>query len=117
TYTAREKNAVSGEMYFRYRTYSPTQGQFLSRDPFAYIDGSSPYAGYFGKMLGVDQWGLLGGSMSNVPGSEWLEGEIENALRQIKDFVLLPKRKHCGNMEKLIGQFVGGSNGSRAWKK
>lgn len=34
-------------MYFRARYYDPLLGEFISRDPFEYVDGMSLYRAYF----------------------------------------------------------------------
>lgn len=43
-YTGREKNAASGTMYYRYRTYEQGLGRFVGRDPIGYGGGVNIYA-------------------------------------------------------------------------
>ena len=57
TYTGRESSAVSGDYYFRYRTYGAAIGGFLTRDPLGYVDGMSQYGGYFAMGMGIDPLG------------------------------------------------------------
>ena len=58
-----KKGLNSGEsdytslLYFRARYYDPQTGEFISRDPFGYVDGMSLYRGYF-VLGGVDPLGL-----------------------------------------------------------
>jgi len=60
TYTGRELNDVSGDYYFRYRTYGAGIGGFLMRDPLddGYTDGMSQYLGYFAIRMSTDPEGL-----------------------------------------------------------
>ena len=58
-YTGRELNSVSGNHFFRYRTYSSGIGAFTSRDPLGYVDGTSLYAGYFGMGIVTDEEGTV----------------------------------------------------------
>ena len=46
-YTSRRHDTESGLMYFRARYYDPNSGEFISRDPLEYVDGTSLYRGYF----------------------------------------------------------------------
>jgi RHS repeat-associated protein len=43
TYTGRELDAESGLSYYRARSYNPTIGRFLSKDPAGLGKGTSPY--------------------------------------------------------------------------
>ena len=56
-YTSRRHDQETGLCYFRARYYDPATGEFASRDPLEYVDGSSLYRGYFG-IGGVDPLGL-----------------------------------------------------------
>lgn len=39
-YTGREQSSIHGDMYYRYRNFSPRDGRFDSRDPLGYLDNS-----------------------------------------------------------------------------
>jgi RHS repeat-associated protein len=56
-YTNRWHDEESGLINFRARYYNPLTGEFLSRDPLAFVDGMSVYRGYF-PIVGVDPLGL-----------------------------------------------------------
>jgi RHS repeat-associated protein len=43
TFTGREFDSESGLYHYRARTYSPSLGRFLSRDPLEYVDGMNLY--------------------------------------------------------------------------
>ncbi len=58
TYTGRELNPYSGNLYFRYRSYSPPLGVFTARDPLGYVDGMGLYAGHFSSRIVTDPTGL-----------------------------------------------------------
>ncbi len=51
-------NEETGEVYVRRRTYSPSDGRWLSTDPFDFIDGSNLYKAYF-VPLGSDPSGTF----------------------------------------------------------
>jgi RHS repeat-associated protein len=55
-------NEDSGLYTVRFRTYSPTLGRWLERDPAGYVDGMGLYE-YVrgGPIAGVDPWGLVDG--------------------------------------------------------
>ncbi len=56
-FTGRKLDVLTGLWYFRARYFDSALGQFISRDPMGYVDGSSLYAGYFAGN-GYDPFGL-----------------------------------------------------------
>lgn len=56
-FTGRRYEFSTQLYYFRARTYDPSTGRFLSRDPLGYVDGMSQYKGYFAHQ-GMDPFGL-----------------------------------------------------------
>jgi RHS repeat-associated protein len=66
TFTGREFDSESGLFHYRARTYSPTHGRFLSRDPLGYVDGLNLYEYVKGKPTKhTDPSGLI---LEVVPG-------------------------------------------------
>ncbi|MDP1561583.1 MAG: RHS repeat-associated core domain-containing protein [Pirellulaceae bacterium] len=65
-YTNRWHDEESGLVNFRARHYNPLTGEFLSRDPLAFVDGMSVYRGYF-PLYGVDPLGLYSEYNPNWP--------------------------------------------------
>jgi RHS repeat-associated protein len=61
-------NEDSGLYTVRFRTYSPTLGRWLERDPAGYVDGMGLYE-YVrgGPIAAVDPWGLQAGSLFAPP--------------------------------------------------
>jgi RHS repeat-associated protein len=58
TFTGREFDSESGLYFYRARTYLPTHGRFLSRDPLGYVDGMNLYEYVSGRpMKSVDPRG------------------------------------------------------------
>ncbi|QDT57272.1 tRNA(Glu)-specific nuclease WapA precursor [Caulifigura coniformis] len=51
-FSGRSFDHIAGLYYFRARYYSDSLGRFISRDPRAYVDGSSLYQAYFGTSAG-----------------------------------------------------------------
>jgi RHS repeat-associated protein len=51
-FTGREYDFESDLYHYRARTYSPTLGRFLSRDPLSYVDGMNLYEYVRGQVLG-----------------------------------------------------------------
>ena len=56
-FTGRRFDDETGLMYYRNRCYDSRAGNFISRDPYEYVDGMSMYPFYPG-FTGVDPWGL-----------------------------------------------------------
>jgi RHS repeat-associated protein len=56
-FQGRRYDPEQGLYYFRNRTYSPSLGRFVQRDPIGYVDGMNLYAAYF-VPGGVDPAGL-----------------------------------------------------------
>ena len=50
-------NPVTNDIYVRARTYQPTTGRWLSKDPLEFVDGPNLYKGYF-VPRGIDPSGL-----------------------------------------------------------
>ena len=46
THHQYESHRALGTMYFRARYYDPKTGEFISQDPYEYVDGKSLYRGY-----------------------------------------------------------------------
>ena len=72
-YTSRTHDDASGLIYFRARLYDPTTGEFTSRDPLEYIDGTSLYRGYF-VPSGLDPSGTLLVAIGGTASAYWLQG-------------------------------------------
>ena len=51
-FTGRDYDSATKTYWYRARTYSPTLGRFLQRDPLGYADGANPYA-----YVGNGPWG------------------------------------------------------------
>jgi RHS repeat-associated protein len=51
-------NPVTNDIYVRARTYEPTTGRWLSKDPLGFVDGPNLYGAYF-VPNGVDPTGLI----------------------------------------------------------
>ena len=51
-FTGRDYDQVTKTYWYRARTYSPSLGRFLQRDPLGYADGANPYA-----YVGNGPWG------------------------------------------------------------
>ena len=61
-------NEDSGLYTGRFRTYSPTLGRWLERDPAGYVDGMGLYEYVRGGAIdAVDPWGLQAGSLFAPP--------------------------------------------------
>jgi len=100
TYTGRELSYVSGDYYYRNRSYSAHSGTFMQRDPIGYeapvelvlnhkLDrnlrisgrgtGMSLYSSYFSKYLMIDPMGLAGcetcgdKKCKSLSGTDWYE--------------------------------------------
>ena len=57
-FTGRVFDQESGLHYFRSRYFEPELGTFVSKDPLGFVDGNSPYQGWFVLLLETDQDGL-----------------------------------------------------------
>ncbi len=65
-WTAQRYDAAVGLYHFLFRTYSPTLGRWMQRDPAGYVDGVSLYEYVKSKPIGlVDPFGL------DAPGDKW----------------------------------------------
>lgn len=79
-FTGRERDNVTGLMYYRARWYDPQQGRFISEDPIGFSGGDANLYGYVWESplghtdpLGLDGWGN--------DTADWLDGRI-GALHQ-----------------------------------
>ncbi|MBL8188224.1 MAG: IPT/TIG domain-containing protein, partial [Acidobacteria bacterium] len=61
-YVGRERDELTGGMYYRARWYDPTQGRFFSEDPASYLGGINLYAYVNNNPINnSDPFGLYGG--------------------------------------------------------
>jgi len=59
SYTGREDQPHSEQMYYRFRNYSPSTGRFIHRDPIGYEGGINLYTYVFSNPLfSIDPYGL-----------------------------------------------------------
>ncbi len=72
-WTAQRYDAAVGLYHFLFRTYSPTLGRWMQRDPLGYVDGVSLYQ-YCGSRATalVDPYGLLPPPGMGGEGGTWL---------------------------------------------
>jgi RHS repeat-associated protein len=89
TYTGRERDADTGLMYYRARSYDPQLGRFISSDPIGLNGGINPYA-YVGNgpIRSIDPFGLVQQGPQNYlrdPFSynHWIANAASNTLSDI----------------------------------
>ncbi len=113
-YTGREFNSVSGEHYFRYRTYSPSTGMFFTRDPLGYVDGSSLYSGYFAAALGADPMGLFG--LARTGGGLGRPAPLPPYHRPVPLYDRLPAWARVPGIVSRSGFGIGTGGPGRGWQ-
>ena len=97
-YTGRDWDASMKAYWYRARTFSPSLGRFLQRDPLGYADGTNPYA-----YVGNGPWGAI-----DPNGKEKLLIRAHEATMQVVDYFNVAGRnvEYNYNLMGVLGSAV-----------
>ncbi len=87
-WTAQRLDPATGLYHFLYRTYNPTLGRWLQRDPAGYVDGPNAYMALLASPLGcVDPLGLSiwSGAKALLEGiGDGISDLVDGAIKAVK---------------------------------
>ena len=109
-YTGRERDSLSGLMYYRSRWYDPNVGRFISEDPIGLRGGDNLYAYVKNSPLGfTDPLGLCAKNQNMLLAKCYRDAVNGYDAGDVGHFVKIAK--WIAPTNSLIGGVVGGVNG------